>query len=93
MVFQLSSRFYGEGFDDKEVDDMLQRQSIGKIASMLVILIFLSVGCGRDQKKQAGKNESEGQAVQAQDKAIADHTEEISGRDGAPMVLIPGGDF
>ncbi len=72
---------------------MLQRQSIGKIASMLVILIFLYAGCGRDQKKQAGKKESEKQAVQAQEKATADHTEEIAGKDGAPMALIPAGEF
>lgn len=66
-----------------------------RILAFLGILIFLFslLGCSSDRKREAEKKETGGKAVQMQEKTSADLPKEIIGKDGAPMVLIPAGEF
>ncbi len=52
------------------------------------ILLFNFFGCGKDQRKLPGKK-----VVQMQEKPGTKPQKEIVGKDGAPMVLIPAGEF
>jgi formylglycine-generating enzyme required for sulfatase activity len=52
------------------------------------MLLVTSFGCSDAKKKNSGK-----QAVQTQEKPTAALPKEITGKDGAPMVLIPSGEF
>ncbi len=52
------------------------------------ILLFNFFGCGMHQRKPPGKK-----VVQTQEKPGTKLPKEIVGKDGAPMVLIPAGEF
>ncbi len=52
------------------------------------ILLFNFFGCGKDQKKEPGK-----EVVQTQETPGTKLSKKIVGKDGAPMVLIPAGEF
>jgi formylglycine-generating enzyme required for sulfatase activity len=61
-----------------------------RLSILMVIGIFLatSLVCSMAQEKQP-----ERQPVQTQEKPTAALPKEITGKDGAPMVLIPAGEF
>ena len=84
---------------------MPQRRVIGKTVFMFIIILIIFAGCGKDKEEQAVQEQEKPTAALPEETIVEEQDEEeepeeepvqeqeITSEDGAPMVLIPAGEF